>query len=138
MTQYLQSQSTKKDNTFIPVSIIKLLENMLESSPILAVINASFPRVYVEHKYANAMPLYRQEEEWKRLGVNLTRKNLSNWTIKAGSLLKLLESELKIELLSNDVLHAEECTLEVLHEPGRESTSKSYMWLYRTSKNICH
>ena len=31
------------------------------------------------------------------------------------------------------VLHADETTLQVLKEPGRSSTSKSYMWLYRTN-----
>ena len=31
------------------------------------------------------------------------------------------------------MLHADETTLQVLKEPGRSSTSKSYMWLYRTS-----
>ncbi len=37
------------------------------------------------------------------------------------------------ELLKRDVLHADETTLQVLHEPGKEAQSKSYMWLYRTS-----
>ena len=36
-------------------------------------------------------------------------------------------------LCKEPVLHADETTLQVLKEPGRSSTSKSYMWLYRTS-----
>jgi hypothetical protein len=40
---------------------------------------------------------------------------------------------LKKELLKRDVLHADETTLQVLHEPGKPAQSKSYMWLYRTS-----
>lgn len=36
---------------------------------------------------------------------------------------------MKKELLSNDLLHADETTLEVLLEPGRAATAKSYMWL---------
>ena len=36
-------------------------------------------------------------------------------------------------LCREPVLHADETTLQVLKEPGRSSTSKSYMWLYRTS-----
>ena len=31
------------------------------------------------------------------------------------------------------VLHADETTLQVLHEDGKPAQSKSYMWLYRTS-----
>lgn len=37
-------------------------------------------------------------------------------------------------LLEKDILHADESTLQVLHEPGRPATSKSYLWLYRTGK----
>ncbi len=87
----------------------------------------------MNQKYANAMPLDRQEKEFKRQGVILPRQNLSNWVIKGANLLKPLRDLLKEELLKNEVLHADETTLEVLHEPGKEPQSKSYMWLYRTS-----
>ncbi|MFV0343165.1 MAG: IS66 family transposase, partial [Anaerocolumna sp.] len=112
-------KSAASPNALVPKSLV--------SPSVLAYI--------LNQKYANAMPLYRQEQEWMRLGVNLTRQNLSNWILKAGSLLKPLERALKKELLSNELLHADETTLEVLHEPGRETSAKSYMWLYRTSKD---
>ena len=32
------------------------------------------------------------------------------------------------------MLHGDETTLQVLHEKGKSATSKSYMWLYRTSE----
>ena len=41
--------------------------------------------------------------------------------------------DLHEELLKREVLHADETTLQVLHEPGKEPQSNSYMWLYRTS-----
>lgn len=37
------------------------------------------------------------------------------------------------ELLTREVFHADETTLQVLHEPGKKPQSQSYMWLYRTS-----
>ena len=37
------------------------------------------------------------------------------------------------QLCKETVLHGDETTLQVLKEPGRTSTSKSYMWVYRTS-----
>lgn len=61
-----------------------------------------------------------------------------NNSIKGADLLKPLMLLIKKELLSNDLLHADETTLEVLHEPGRVATAKSYMWLYRTSANSNH
>ena len=42
----------------------------------------------------------------------------------------------KQELLTNELLHADETTVEVINEPGRKATAKSYEWLYRTTKNV--
>ncbi len=40
--------------------------------------------------------------------------------------------QLHKELLKRDLPHADETTLQVLHEPDRKPQSESYMWLYRT------
>jgi len=37
-------------------------------------------------------------------------------------------------LLKLEILHADETALQVLYEPGRYATSKSYLWLYRTGR----
>jgi hypothetical protein len=37
------------------------------------------------------------------------------------------------KLLAQEVLHADETVVQVLNEPGKEPTTDSYMWLYRTS-----
>ncbi len=34
-------------------------------------------------KYADALPLYRQEQIWKRPGVNLKRNTMANWVVLA-------------------------------------------------------
>ena len=86
-------------------------------------------------KYVMATPFYRQEGKYARLGINLSRQNLSNWDMAGARILKPLYDLLKKELLSHELLHADETTLEVIHEPGRETKGKSYMWLYRTSND---
>lgn len=80
-----------------------------------------------------AMPLYRQEQQFQRFGLALSRQTLSNWVVKAGGLLRPVYDKARKDLLSMDVLHADESVLEVLNEPGREATTDSYMWVYRTS-----
>lgn len=100
-----------------------------------SLVSPSLMSYILNQKYTLALPLYRQEQEFKRLGINLSRQNLSNWTIKGASLLKDLYRELKDELLTQELLHADETTLEVLEEPGRKATQKSYMWLYRSSRS---
>jgi transposase len=100
-----------------------------------SMVSASMMSFILNQKFTNAMPLYRQEQEFNRLGIALSRQNLSNWTLKGAALLKPLVSELKESLLAEELLHADETTLQVLNEPGREATTKSYMWLYRTSSD---
>ena len=85
-------------------------------------------------KFVMGSPLYRQEQEINRKGIKLSRQTMSNWILKATEdYLAPVYKQLHKELLKRDVLHADETTLQVLHEPGRAPQSDSYMWLYRTS-----
>ena len=85
-------------------------------------------------KYVMGSPLYRQEQEFHRQGLELSRQTMANWLIDSATRwLKPVYEELHKKLLTHDVLHADETTLQVLHEEGRNPQSKSYMWVYRTS-----
>ena len=84
-------------------------------------------------KFVMGSPLYRQEQEMNRQGIRLSRQTMSNWILKAAEeYLTPVYERLHKELLRRDVLHADETTLQVLHEPGKKPESESYMWLYRT------
>lgn len=87
-------------------------------------------------KYMLHLPLYRQEAEFKAMGLDLiSRANMSNWLIKSASeYLSLMYERLHEYLLKEDILHADETTLQVIKEDGRDAKSKSYMWLYMTGK----
>lgn len=90
-------------------------------------------------KFVMGVPLYRQEQEWKRQGIMLNRQTMSNWLIRcAEEWLEPVYSALKRKLLTHEVLHADETTLQVLRESGRAAQSKSYMWVYRTSGDAGH
>jgi len=85
-------------------------------------------------KFVMGTPLYRQEQDWARKGMELSRQTMSNWLIRATQdWLFPVYDALKAKLLEHQVLHADETTVQVLHEPNRSAQSKSYMWLYRTS-----
>ena len=60
---------------------------------------------------------------------------MSNWVLRAAEdhLLSVYE-ELHRQLVKREVLHTDETTLQVLHEPGKKAQTKSYMWLYRTGQ----
>ena len=80
-------------------------------------------------KYCDALPLYRQSEMFKRIGVTLDRTNLANWMVKCGTLIQPLINLLRDQLLERKVVHMDETTLQVLNEPGKSAQSQSYLWL---------
>ncbi|MCY0871099.1 MAG: IS66 family transposase, partial [Firmicutes bacterium] len=87
-------------------------------------------------KYVDAMPLYRQEQQFARQGLALSRQTLANWMVQgADQWLVKVYDRLHEELLKRQYLHADETTLQVLHELGRPAESKSYMWLYRSGRD---
>ncbi|MBP9777658.1 MAG: IS66 family transposase [Rickettsiaceae bacterium] len=82
-------------------------------------------------KYEDHLPLYRQEKILQRMGVDIARATLSNWMIKCGELLQPLTPLLRNHLISSSYIQADETTLQVLNEPGRSNTTKSYMWVFK-------
>ena len=81
-------------------------------------------------KYTLALPLYRQEQELNREGLAISRQTMANWIIYVHKhYLVDFFAVLHQELLTNDILHADETTLKVLREDKR----KCYVWVYRTS-----
>ena len=90
-------------------------------------------------KFVMCSPLYRQEQEFRYAGIELSRQTMSNWILKASNdwLTPVFET-MHTELLKQDILHADETTLQVLHEPGKPVQSKSYIWLYRTGRDAVH
>ncbi|MBF7096297.1 IS66 family transposase [Alkalibacter mobilis] len=86
-------------------------------------------------KYVNHVPLYRQEKDWQNLGLELKRSTLANWIIKtSGDWLAPMVDRLREKLLEQNYLHADETTLQVLKEEGRQAQTKSYMWVFATGE----
>ena len=82
-------------------------------------------------KFADALPFYRQEKQFARLGVEIGRAAMCNWTMKAAQACKPLLELLMQEIRSGPLINIDETTVQVLNEPGRSPTTKSYMWIFR-------
>ena len=80
-------------------------------------------------KYADALPLYRQSEIFKRAGVALDRTNLANWMIKCGQLVQPLINLIQEHIQRQPVIHLDETRVQVLKEPDRKAQNQSYMWM---------
>ena len=88
-----------------------------------------------DEKFEMCSPLYRIEQMLNQRGIPLSRETMSNWLITACMLwLKPIWELMKVLLLETGILHADETTLQVLHEAERKAQTESYMWLYRTGR----
>ena len=87
-----------------------------------------------EQEQAQVITSLTLQNEWLLGQLKLSRQTMANWLLKASEKwMQPVYDVLHEQLCREPVLHADETTLQVLKEPGRSSTSKSYMWLYRTS-----
>jgi transposase len=83
-------------------------------------------------KYADHLPLYRQESIFARAGLALPRSTLAQWVGQCGVQLQPLVDALRTELLKHSVLHADETPVAML-EPGNGKTHRAYLWSYCTT-----
>ena len=81
-------------------------------------------------KFADGLPLYRLSKIFGRFDVDLPRATMSNWMIKAAQRLSPLLALLENEIRGGPLINIDESPLQVLKEPGRKNTTKSYMWVF--------
>lgn len=98
-----------------------LIEKSLASPSVLAMLLTT--------KYADGIPLYRFEKMLSRHGVEIPRQTLARWVIHSGEQLQPLLNLMRDKLLDYPVLYCDETRLQVLHEPGRDPTAQSWMWV---------
>lgn len=80
-------------------------------------------------KYADHLPLYRQETIFGRAGLAIPRSTLAQWVGSCGVQLQPLVDALRCEILTHSVLHADETPVQML-KPGAGKTHRAYLWTY--------
>lgn len=108
-------------------------ETMLNSTAPLPPIPKSFATpsllAYIAvSKYSDALPLYRLENIFSRIGVDLSRATMARRIIKAAELARPLWNLLVEVILESKVVCCDETTIQVLNEPMRTPEQVSYMW----------
>ncbi|MDX3933814.1 MAG: IS66 family transposase [Stenotrophomonas sp.] len=80
-------------------------------------------------KYADHLPLYRQEKIFERAGMRLARSTMAEWVGVCGVQLQPLADALREALLAHRVMHADETPVQML-KPGSKKTHRAYLWAY--------
>ena len=98
-----------------------IIESGLPSEALLAQIAVS--------KYADGLPLYRQEGIYARDGVDLDRRLMAQWMGRVGFELDILADHVLREVLKGDRVFADETSLPTL-APGNGRVKKAWLWAY--------
>ncbi|KAA0219186.1 MAG: IS66 family transposase [Lautropia sp.] len=84
-------------------------------------------------KYADHLPLYRQEGIYARSGLAIARSTLAAWVGATGVALAPLVEAMRRDLMGCAVLHADETPVAML-DPGAGKTHRAYLWSYCTTQ----
>ena len=90
-------------------------------------------------KYVDHLPLYRQHQQFKRLGVEISDKTIGGWVAASGDLLLPLYEELMQTVQQGDYIQADETPIKVLDKDKKKDSHKGYFWVYHSpiSKLVC-
>jgi transposase len=80
-------------------------------------------------KYADHLPLHRQEGILQRHGVELSRKTLCDWVAAGAAQLKPLVLMMKNEVLGSRKIHTDDTTVPV-RDKDRDSMRTGRLWIY--------
>ena len=104
-----------------------------------SIATASLVAQIMYQKFSMGIPTNRLENDFYRMGLVLSRANMSNWIIRCSEewLLPVYE-RIHMNLLKCENLHMDETRIQVNKETGRKASSQSYMWVLQsgTSEKI--
>ena len=98
----------------------QLIPGSFASASLLARINTG--------KFADHLPLYRQEQIFARAGITLSRKTMCGWVWRTANWLRIIYEALRQEVLSAGYLQADETPVGYIC-PGHGKTRKGYLWV---------
>lgn len=81
----------------------------------------------ITNKYADHLPLHRQESIFARQGVELSRSTLCDWTMACAEALEPVVKEMRKRILTSFVIHTDDTSVPV---QTKRKTRKCYLWTY--------
>lgn len=81
-------------------------------------------------KYVYGLPLHRQIDKYRRLGVNIPASTASDWMMKGWKHLVPLWELLKLLVINQKYLQADESPIKVQDKNNKKGIHKGYMWVY--------
>ena len=92
---------------------------------------ASVLALVIVQKYVDHLPLYRQIEQFKRMGISIPSSTMSDWIKTAAELIAPLYEALVKQILRSNYLQADETRIQVLDRDKKSKTHRGWYWTYR-------
>jgi len=127
VNRYVRPKYVNEDNTGI------LIACMVDRPLPKAIAGAGLLTQIVIDKYVDHLPLHRQQERFKREGVNIAYSTITDWVSNTCKLIEPLYDSLKKQVLTSDYLHADETPIRVLDKDKKGETHRGYYWVYHNS-----
>ena len=97
-----------------------------------AIAEASLLALILCDKYLDHLPLYRQIQRFKRLGITIADSTINGWIGKVCQLLEPLYQAHRKMVLTRDYLQVDETTFKVLDRDKRGKAHLGYQWVYHS------
>ncbi len=110
-----------RDGVIQALAPAHIIESSLPTERLLAYIAVS--------KYADGLPLYRQEAVYLRDGVEISRNLMAQWMGHLGFELQICADYILERVKEGERVFADETTLPTL-APGSGKTTKAWLWAY--------
>jgi len=81
-------------------------------------------------KFVDHLPIYRQRQQFKRQGVDLSASTLDNWITSGYDLLLPLYELQRERIIKKAYLMADETPIQVLDKLKKGRTHRGYFWVY--------
>lgn len=80
-------------------------------------------------KYVDHLPLYRQQQQFERLGVNFPKSTLGDWVRQGATWLQPLVRQMKTELLAGDYVQVDETPVRVQDPDVQGRCATGWLWV---------
>lgn len=87
----------------------------------------------IDYEYDMGLPSTTIERVFRDNNILISRQNLTNWILASAVYIDPIYQLMKEDLLSHEVLAADETTMEVIREEGRTASQVSYLWQYQNT-----
>ena len=96
-----------------------------------SIASPSLLSTIITQKFEMHLPYYRQEVQFRHIGAEISRQDMSNWQQQVFKNLSPLFVLFKETVKSGTEMQMDETPVQVIGEEGRSDTQKSYMWVAR-------